>query len=122
MDHLIFVLAENPETGDIIDDAFVTSVPLYLDRSSFVSVVLNKPAAESEAFRFCRNADLNLLDYDGPYAVPFFLQAFTLTRTKRKPRWSSLLPPAGIDKVKWSKRGPLPHKPSPRERLALQSG
>jgi hypothetical protein len=103
--HLIFILAEDKRTGEIID----INVPVYgLEkdsegraylRESFIDQVLGKPDAEAFALRWCQNK-FKLLDFDGPLWVPALLSKCL----SPKPKWEERPPPPGITSNQWSKR------------------
>jgi hypothetical protein len=104
--YLIFILAENTRTGEILD-INVPQTGLEKDeegkaylRENFTDQVLGKPNAEHFARRWCERYGFKFIDCDGPLWVPGFLSRYV----SPKPKWEERPPPNGIDAVRWSQR------------------
>jgi hypothetical protein len=90
---VVFFLAEDPETGMIIDDSFWpagANAPLLFVKSTHW-------LAERRAEEICDVFRIKLLDVDGPYSD-------ALRRIgSRKPKWLTQRP-SGIEPGRWAKR------------------
>ncbi len=96
-EYLIFVLAENPTTGQIFEHSWVLGNKSYLGMRD--ARLHKKLDASIAAKQWCESRDLKLLDYDGP-----FWQVDLLTFLfPRKPRWD-VHPPPLVPYDKWAQR------------------
>jgi hypothetical protein len=102
---IVFYLARDRESGQIIDDGFLT--PLvhhnqtttgdYAASDSFMTKEGRRSDAENHASIVCSSWNLDLIAVDGPYWEYLWRLGF------RKPKWASG-PPPGISTELWAKR------------------
>jgi hypothetical protein len=91
---IVFFLAEDPETGKIIDDCYLPggeSVP-----GIFATKEEKASFANWRSRDLCRSLNLRYIDSDGPYSRSFWL-------TTPKPKWSEKRSP-DISLEKWNAR------------------
>jgi hypothetical protein len=92
---IVFFLAEDPETGKIIDDCFLSSGG---DAPSFFASKKNWDwYAERHSKNICDSHKLRLIDSDGPYSEILWRLG------SRQPKWSASRPPS-ILADKWNTR------------------
>ena len=93
---IVFFLAEDPESGRIIDDGFLP----YGDEAPniFRSKEENQWRAERRARDVCESWKINLIDYDGPYSEVLWRMGL------RQPKWEKTQPPARISADRWANR------------------
>ena len=91
---IVFFLAEDPESGHIIEDAYLTPAPF----DSFTKDA-RRVAAELGAFDLCRSSGLNLIDFDWGSETLWRLGFF-------RPKWGIGYdaPPHGIAADRWRNR------------------
>jgi hypothetical protein len=65
IDHVVFVLAEDPISDEIVDDSFMTTSAQ--NATTLLDAALKRPNAHFEALKFCEHSSLKLLDFDGPF-------------------------------------------------------
>lgn len=97
---IIFYLAEDTETGKIIDDGYLMSRPTLQspdtrewipDDSSWDWI------AERSVRDLCQSRNYNMIAYDGPFSETLWRMGL------RKPKWETKAP-AGIPADKWAQR------------------
>jgi hypothetical protein len=90
---IVFYLAEDPESGKIIDDAFLT----FSDNYPHFDNAGRRGKAEWHAQNVCDSWKLRLMDFDGPFSEYPWRLGF------RKPKWANG-PPPGITADRWAQR------------------
>jgi hypothetical protein len=97
---IIFYLAEDRDTGKIIDASYLMGRPHLQsaesgdwlpDTSSWDRI------AQRSVREHCRSWDWHMIDYDGPFSETLWRMGL------RKPKWETQRP-AGINPDKWSRR------------------
>jgi hypothetical protein len=98
---LVFLLAEDAETGRIVEDHFITSIYRYASDGTPINSVLSKSGrkhnVEISARDVCQSWKLKFIDCDDPFSELFWRLGHG------KPKWADR-PPTGIDAHKWTRR------------------
>jgi hypothetical protein len=97
---IVFYLAEDRESGKIIDDGYSMTRPS--DQSPMTGEWVPDDSswnwiAEKSVRRLCEDWNFELIDWDGPFWSPLWRLGL------RRPKWENQ-PPPGIAPDKWAQR------------------